>query len=144
MMLPVQRVEMVTDDLGMSATIGPLYARHRPRVRRIARPRIDVGLRAAAAGALLFPLGAQFAVIGRSAAVPLRIPLEAAPVPYLRGPGRVPATAARRAADVIDGHACRPLTLADIAAYWGFTRLDRFAAAYRTVYGRPPSHILRH
>jgi hypothetical protein len=128
MMLPVQRVEMVTDDLGMSATIGPLYARHRPRARRIARTRIDVGLTAvisagtagvtagreqaivARGGALLFPLGAQFAVIGHSAAaVALRIPLEAA-----------------------------------IARHWGLTRLDRFAVAYRTVYGRPPSHTLRH
>ncbi len=117
-------------------------------------------------------------------------------VPYLRGPGRVPATAARRAADFIDGHAGRPLTLADIASQagvtpralqyafrrqydtapmsylrqvrlerahqdllaadpaaghtvaaiarrWGFSRQDRFAAAYRAVYGRPPSYTLR-
>lgn len=55
LMMPVQRVEMATDDLGMSATIGRLDARHRPRVRRIAR-------------APLFPLGARFAVIGHGAA----------------------------------------------------------------------------
>jgi hypothetical protein len=34
LMLPVQRFEMITDDLDLSATIGHLYARHRPRVRR--------------------------------------------------------------------------------------------------------------
>src|SRR5690242_9874195 len=128
LMLPVQRVEMDTGDLDVSATIGHLYARHRPRVRRLARARVDGGLRAAAAGplnaglvrmvgleyqaqadpvdwlltaavsagtvgatagreqaivarggALLFPLGAQFTVTGRSAAaVALRIPLGAA------------------------------------------------------------------
>jgi len=33
LMLPVQRVEMDTGDLDVSATIGHLYARHRPRAR---------------------------------------------------------------------------------------------------------------
>ena len=47
LILPVQRVEMDTDDLDVSATIGHLYARHRPRVRRLARARVDGGLRAA-------------------------------------------------------------------------------------------------
>jgi len=321
LMLPVQRVEMDTDDLDVSATIGHLYARHRPRVRRLARARVDGGLRAAAAGplnaglvrmvgleyqaqadpvdwlltaavsagtvgatagreqaivarggALLFPLGAQFTVTGRSAAaVALRIPLGAAAdlaeentglpaadlrfesmgpvsaavgglftqtatficgelvtsgitevsplvtqemtrlaaaailaafpnttmtIPYLRSPGRVPSAAARLAAEFIDGYACQPLTLTGIAAQvgvtpralqyafrrqydttpmgylrrvrlerahqdllaadpaagttvaaiarrWGFSRPDRFAAAYRTAYGRPPRHALR-
>jgi transcriptional regulator GlxA family with amidase domain len=116
--------------------------------------------------------------------------------PYLRGPGHVTPAAARRAAEFIDSHAGRPLTLADIAAQagvtpralqyafrrhydaapmsylrrvrlerahaelqaadpaaghtvaaiarrWGFARPDRFAVAYRAVYGRPPSHTLR-
>jgi AraC-like DNA-binding protein len=153
LMLPVQRFEMITDDLDLSATIGHLYARHRPRVRRIARTRVNGGLRAAAAGplnaglvrmvgfeyeaqadrvhwlltavistgtvavtagreqaavarggALLFPLGAQFAVVGRSAA----------------------------AGD----------TVAAIARRWGFSRPGRFAAVYQAAYGRPPSHTL--
>jgi len=321
MMLPVQRVEMDSYDLDVSATIGHLYARHRPRVRRIAHTRIIGSLRAAAAGpvnagivrmvgfdyqahadpidwlltgvisagtvdvatgreqtsvargaALLLPLGKPFTIVGHGAAATvLRIPREAAAemaeehagipaaelrfesmdavsaavrgmfarttaficgelvtsgvtevsplvmqemtrhaasallatfpnstmtVSYLRGPGRVPQAAARRAAEFIDGYACQPLTLADIAAQadvtpralqyafrrqydtapmsylrqvrlerahqdllaadpaaghtvaaiarrWGFTRADRFAAAYRTAYGRPPSHTLR-
>jgi AraC-like DNA-binding protein len=267
MMLSVQRVEMATDDLDMSATIGQLYARHRPKVRRIPRTRIDGGLRAAAAGplnaglvrmvgfdyeaqaepvdwlltaaisagtarvtagreqtavargeALLFPLGAQFAVIARSAgAVALRIPLEAAAglaeeraglpaaelrfesmgavsaaagglftrtaafiyaelvtsgvtavsplvaeemtrlaaaamltafpnttmtAPYLRGPGQVPAVAARRAADFIDSHACQPLTLADIAAQAGVTP-RALQYAFRRKYDMAPMSYLR-
>jgi hypothetical protein len=32
LMLPVQRFEIFTDDLDLSATIGHLYARHQPRV----------------------------------------------------------------------------------------------------------------
>jgi AraC-binding-like domain len=51
-MLPVQRVEMDSDDIDVSATIGHLYARHRPRVRRVAHTRISGSLRAAAAGAV--------------------------------------------------------------------------------------------
>lgn len=34
-------------------------------------------------------------------------------------------------------------TVAAIAARWGFARTDRFAAAYRAVYGVPPSQTLR-
>lgn len=72
----------------------------------------------------------------------MTVPLPARP------PGRVPATAARRAADFIDGHllAADPAaghTVAAIARRRGFSRQDRFAAAYRAVYGRPPSYTLR-
>ena len=35
------------------------------------------------------------------------------------------------------------ITVAAIARRWGFSRPDRFAAAYRTAYGRPPRHTLR-
>ena len=51
-MLPVRRVEMVTGDLDLPGALGQLYARHRPRVRRIAHAQADVSLRAAAAGPL--------------------------------------------------------------------------------------------
>jgi hypothetical protein len=70
LMLPVQRVELDSDDLDVSATLGHLYARHQPRVRRIApagttsREQVSV----ARGAALLFPLDAPFTVTGRSAA----------------------------------------------------------------------------
>lgn len=136
LMLPVQRVDMDTEDLDVSATTGHLYARHRPRVRRIARARVSGALRAAAAGplnaglvrmvgfeyeaqadpvdwllsavvstgtvtvtagrdqvavtrggALLFPLGAQFAAVGRSAAaLALRVPWRQRPAWLRRAP----------------------------------------------------------
>lgn len=35
-------------------------------------------------------------------------------------------------------------TVAAIARRWGFGKPDRFAAAYRRLYGVPPSHTLRH
>jgi len=84
MMLPVQRVEMDSDDLDVSATIGHLYARHRPRVRRISAGTVDVATgreqtSVARGAALLFPLGEPFTVVGRGAAAAvLRIPREAA------------------------------------------------------------------
>ncbi len=114
--------------------------------------------------ALLFPLGAQFAVIARSAgAVALRIPpltladiaaqaavtpralqyafrrkYDTAPMSYLRQVRLERACQDLLGADPAAGH-----TVAAIARRWGFTRQDRFAAAYLAVYGRPPSHTLR-
>jgi AraC-like DNA-binding protein len=35
------------------------------------------------------------------------------------------------------------VSVADVAAGWGFTHLGRFAASYRDRYGCPPSHTLR-
>ncbi|HET9966795.1 MAG TPA: hypothetical protein VFQ68_01085 [Streptosporangiaceae bacterium] len=63
LMLPVQRVEMDTGDLDVSATIGHLYTRHRPRVRRLARARVDGGP------------GAGHRGPRRGAAVPVRRPV---------------------------------------------------------------------
>lgn len=95
LMLPVQRVEMDTDDLDVSATIGHLYARHRPRVRRLARARVDGGLRAAAAG----PLNA-----GLVRMVGLEYEAQADPVDWLLtaavSAGTVGATAGREQAAV--------------------------------------------
>jgi AraC-like DNA-binding protein len=214
LMLPVQRFEMITDDLDLSATIGHLYARHRPRVRRIARTRVNGGLRAASAGplnaglvrmvgfeyeaqadpvdwlltavistgtvavtagreqaavarsgALLFPLGAQFAVVGRSAAaVALRIPLEAAadlaeedaglPAAELRfeSMGAVSATACglfTRAATFICGElvtsgvtAVSPLIVQELTRLAASTMLTAFPNTTMTIpYLRGPGQV---
>jgi transcriptional regulator GlxA family with amidase domain len=34
-------------------------------------------------------------------------------------------------------------SVSDVALYWGFTHLGRFAASYRERYERPPSSTLR-
>ena len=182
LMLPVQRVELDSDDLDVSATLGHLYARHQPRVRRIAPAGISGSLRAAAAGpvnagfvrmvgfdyqaradpvdwlltgvisagtvdvttsreqasvargaALLFPLDAPFTVTGRSAAATvLRIPREAAAEIAEERAG-VPAAELRFESLCAISAAVRGL----------YARPDRFAAAYRMAYGRPPRHTLR-
>ena len=207
-MLPVRRVEVASDDIDVvTATISQLYARHRPRIRRIAHSPVDGTLRAAVAGPLnaglirqlgigytaeadpvdwllstvvlhgaatvttareqadvargdviLYPLGTPFAV-------DLRFESMAAVSAAARGLFTQAATficgelvtsgattvsplvvqeltrlaaSAMLTADPAAGH-----TVAATARRWGFSRPDRFAAAYRTVYGRPPSHILR-
>lgn len=166
LMLPVQRVEMNTDDLDVSATIGHLnaglvrmvgleYQAQADPVDWLLTVAVSAGTVGATAGreqaivarggALLFPLGAQFTVTGRSAAaVALRIPLGAAadlaeentglPAADLRFESMGPVSAADPAAGT---------TVAAIARRWGFSRPDRFAAAYRTAYGRPLRHTLR-
>jgi AraC-like DNA-binding protein len=63
---------------------------------------------------------------------------DAAPMSYLRRVRLERAHAELQAADPAAGH-----TVAAIARRWGFARPDRFAVAYRAVYGRPPSHTLR-
>jgi AraC-like DNA-binding protein len=35
------------------------------------------------------------------------------------------------------------VSVAEVAARWGFSHLGRFAAAYRKRYGESPSHTLR-
>jgi AraC-like DNA-binding protein len=65
-----------------------------------------------------------------AAAILAAFPNTTMAIPYLRSPGRVPSPAAGT-------------TVAAIARRWGFSRPDRFAAAYRTAYGRPPRHTLR-
>jgi hypothetical protein len=139
LMLPVQRVELDSNDLDVSATLGHLYARHQPRVRRIAPAGISGSVRAA----LLFPLDAPFTVTGRSAAATvLRIPREAAAELAEERAG-IPAAELRFESMGAISAAVRGITVAAIAGRWGFSRPDRFAAAYRTAYGRPPRHTLR-
>jgi AraC-like DNA-binding protein len=59
-----------------------------------------------------------------------------------RGPGRVPPSAARRAAEFIDSSADQPITAADIAAQAGVT-LRALQYAFRRHYGITPTGYLR-
>ena len=100
-MLPVQRVETASDDIDVvTATISQLYARHRPRIRRIAHSPVDGTLRAAAAG----PLNA-----GLIRQLGLDYTAEADPVDWLLSTvilhGAVTVTTAGEQADVARGDA---------------------------------------
>jgi AraC-like DNA-binding protein len=59
------------------------------------------------------------------------------PMAYLRRARLASAHRDLRQADPATG-----ITVSDIAIRWGFTNPGRFAAAYRQVYGRQPSHSL--
>ncbi|SFP21333.1 AraC-binding-like domain-containing protein [Geodermatophilus dictyosporus] len=64
--------------------------------------------------------------------------LDTTPTGYLR---RVRLEGARRELQRADP--TRGDTVAAVARRWGFAKPDRFAAAYRTAHGVPPSHTLR-
>ncbi|SDC23421.1 Helix-turn-helix domain-containing protein [Geodermatophilus telluris] len=64
--------------------------------------------------------------------------LDTTPLGYLR---RVRLEGARR--ELRDADPARGDTVAAVARRWGFAKPDRFAAAYRSAYGVPPSHTLR-
>ena len=84
--------------------------------------------------ALLFPLGAQFAVTARSAgAVALRISLEAAAGLAEERAGLFTRTAAFICAELVTSGVTAASPLAASAA----------RPAYLAVYGRPPRHTLR-
>lgn len=63
-------------------------------------------------------------------------------IPYLRGPGRLPPAASRRAADYMHSHAGRPLTLTGIAEQAGITP-RALQHAFRRHYGTTPMAYLR-
>jgi transcriptional regulator GlxA family with amidase domain len=86
----------------------------------------------------LADIAAQAGVTPRALQYAFRRHYDAAPMSYLRRVRLERAHAELQAADPAAGH-----TVAAIARRWGFARPDRFAVAYRAVYGRPPSHTLR-
>ena len=83
-------------------------------------------------------IAAQAGVTPRALQHAFRRQYDTVPMSYLRQVRLERAHQDLLAADPAAGH-----TVAAIARRWGFTRADRFAAAYRTAYGRPPSHTLR-
>lgn len=87
-----------------------------------------LGVSEIAAAARLSPHGLQAA---------LRRHLDTTPTAHLRLLGLAAAHEELSAADPVTG-----ITVAEIAARWGFAHTGRFAAAYRTRYGHFPAVTL--
>ena len=83
-------------------------------------------------------IAAQVGVTPRALQYAFRRQYDTTPMGYLR---RVRLERAHQ--DLLAAEPAAGTTVAAVARRWGFSRPDRFAAAYRTAYGRPPGHTLR-